>query len=502
MTRFPSSSLPFRSLPIRAVSGLSGRDIRGPSGHRRCSPPRLRILRCRNKDLHRLRQRRQHLVRTTPSSSCGKRSRAVSSLQRMSRSRKRRRPPSKAMLMIGQSPDADSAYADAALHGKAHLAAVPGRKAGSQRTRCRRTHCHPAAQRLTKRGRDVSYCPLPRRVRAVHSAGSSTRLELARAVLIGIGVTRTTKIGLRRPPSRTSRYGRSRRSPAKPKPCCTARWKPSPSLHRPPRRYTAPNIRSPQLDPDGASLIFNSKGRLKKIPGHGRQPETIDTGFAVRCNNDHGISPDGTMLAISDQSRDERQSLIYIDADRRRTSRGDHEIGPSYWHGWSPDGKTLAFSASATASSTSTPSPSQAERKPASQPRKGWTTDPNTRPTGKYIYFNSERTGRMQIWRMKPDGSARNRSPYDEYNNWFPHISPDGKWLVFHHLRKRRHRPPGKQKRHAPHDDARRRQDARAREAIRRPGNDQRALMVAGQQASLLCQLRAAAVAPDRTAVV
>ena len=56
---------------------------------------------------------------------------------------------------------------------------------------------------------------------------------------------------------------------------------------------------------------------------------------------------------------------------------------------------------------------------------------PEYSPDGKYIYFNSVRTGRMQLWRMKPDGSGQEQLTFDDYNNWFPHISPDGKWIVF-----------------------------------------------------------------------
>ena len=54
----------------------------------------------------------------------------------------------------------------------------------------------------------------------------------------------------------------------------------------------------------------------------------------------------------------------------------------------------------------------------------------NFRPDGKYIYFNSTRSGLMQIWRMKPDGSGQAQITDDEFNNWFPHISPDGKWIM------------------------------------------------------------------------
>jgi TolB protein len=37
----------------------------------------------------------------------------------------------------------------------------------------------------------------------------------------------------------------------------------------------------------------------------------------------------------------------------------------------------------------------------------------------------------MQIWRMKPDGNAQEQITSDDFNNWFPHVSPDGAWMVF-----------------------------------------------------------------------
>jgi Tol biopolymer transport system component len=52
-------------------------------------------------------------------------------------------------------------------------------------------------------------------------------------------------------------------------------------------------------------------------------------------------------------------------------------------------------------------------------------------PNGRYIYFNSTRSGLMQIWRMRPDGSGQEQVTNDGFNNWFPHISPDGKWIVY-----------------------------------------------------------------------
>jgi len=52
-------------------------------------------------------------------------------------------------------------------------------------------------------------------------------------------------------------------------------------------------------------------------------------------------------------------------------------------------------------------------------------------PDGQYIYFNSNRTGTMQLWRMKPDGSAQEQVTFDAFNDWFPHISPDDRLIVF-----------------------------------------------------------------------
>ena len=56
---------------------------------------------------------------------------------------------------------------------------------------------------------------------------------------------------------------------------------------------------------------------------------------------------------------------------------------------------------------------------------------PEYTPDGQYIYFNSNRTGTMQIWRMKPDGSAQEPVTTGEFHDWFAHISPDGKWIQY-----------------------------------------------------------------------
>jgi len=36
----------------------------------------------------------------------------------------------------------------------------------------------------------------------------------------------------------------------------------------------------------------------------------------------------------------------------------------------------------------------------------------------------------MQLWRMDADGKNPKQLTFDKRNNWFPHISPDMKWIV------------------------------------------------------------------------
>ena len=109
--------------------------------------------------------------------------------------------------------------------------------------------------------------------------------------------------------------------------------------------HTDDHIEAPNWTPDGAALYFNGHGRIYRLALAGAAPPApIDTGFAVKCNNDHGLSPDGTQLAISDQTKGGK-SRIYLVPATGGTPREVTPLAPSYWHGWSPDGRTLAYCA-------------------------------------------------------------------------------------------------------------------------------------------------------------
>lgn len=188
---------------------------------------------------------------------------------------------------------------------------------------------------------------------------------------------------------------------------------------------------APNWTRDGKALIFNSKGRLYRFDLETKIPSLIDTDGIVRNNNDHVLSFDGNMLAISSHTGKDNISIVYTVPVQGGKPKQVTLTGPSYLHGWSPDGKFLVFTGLRNGDydiyriSVDGGEETQLTDVP------GLDDGPEYTPDGKYIYFNSVRSGRMHIWRMKPDGSDQEQLIHDEYNNWFPHISPDGKQVVF-----------------------------------------------------------------------
>ncbi len=191
------------------------------------------------------------------------------------------------------------------------------------------------------------------------------------------------------------------------------------------------HFEAPNWSRDGELLVYNSEGKMYTVPVVGGEPQLLQTGFATHCNNDHGISPDNTELVVSHHEEKSGKSTIYILPLKGGAPRQITAKAPSYWHGWSPDGKTLAYCAERNGEFDIYSIPVSGGEETRLTNAAGLDDGPDYSSDGAYIYFNSVRTGKMKIWRMKPDGSSQEQVTFDDYNDWFAHPSPDGKWLVF-----------------------------------------------------------------------
>jgi len=194
---------------------------------------------------------------------------------------------------------------------------------------------------------------------------------------------------------------------------------------------------APNWTRDGKWIYFNSGGLIYKIDTEGKgDARLVDTQFVSKCNNDHILSFDGKWLAVSSSTNASSgySSYVYVIPVEGGTPRLVTPYSPSFLHGWSPDGKTLAYCAfrdyQAGADIYTISIDGGDEVQLTSAP--GLDDGPEYSPDGKHIWFNSVRTGLMQVWRMNADGSEQTQMTFDETRNaWFPHVSPDGKQVIY-----------------------------------------------------------------------
>lgn len=336
----------------------------------------------------------------------------------------------KACVMIRQSLAPDAPYVDVAVHGDGLTSLQFRETAGGPTREIQASVKNPLRVGLLRQGQACVMLLPEAGNGALAPAGPAIRLAFTEPFYIGLAVcahddraretARFAEVELRK-------IAGTKNSPVR---HCALEVIPLASRDRRVVYHTTNHIEAPNWSRDGAFLLYNAGGRLWKIPVVGGQPEGLDTGAAVRCNNDHGFSPDGSRLAISDQSQGGK-SLIYT-----LPATGGKPVlvtpkGPSYWHGWSPDGATLAYCAERNGEFDIYTIPAVGGEEKRLTTATGLDDGPDYSPDGKFIYFNSDRSGSMHIWRMRADGSEQEQLTRDEFNDWFPHPSPDGKWLVF-----------------------------------------------------------------------
>ncbi len=339
-------------------------------------------------------------------------------------------PHRKACLVIRQDLDPKSVYADVAVHGDGLTSLQFRETKGGTTHEVQGKVTAPKRVRIEKEGDYISMS-VADDAGELTSAGGSVRLPFSEPFYVGLGVCSHNADVVETAQFTNVDIEQSEKSSDSSEEVeSTLETISVTTFDRKIVYHTDDHIEAPNWTPDGETLIYNSEGSLYKIPVEGGTPEKMDTGFADGINNDHGISPDGTQMAISDGSEGSG-SLIYKLPFEGGTPEKITPVGPSYWHGWSPDGKTLAYCAERNGNYDIYTIPVEGGKETRLTDAELLDDGPDYSPDGEYIYFNSARTGTMQIWRMKPDGSDQEQLTTDEYNDWFAHPSPDGKWIVY-----------------------------------------------------------------------
>ena len=348
-------------------------------------------------------------------------------------------PHRKLGWMVRSTLDADSAYADAAVHGDGLASLQYRRRKGATTEEVASSVKGPDVVQLERKGNTFTFSAA--RYGEPFTLTRLADLALGDEVYVGLFLCSHNPDVVERAVFRDVRVVRPVKDGFVPYQDYIGSHLEVLDLasgHRQILHSSAQPFEAPNWTPDGSALIFNGsgrgegRGRLFRFDLATRKPALIDTGFANRNNNDHVLSADGATLGISDQSAEGGESTIYTLPAQGGTPRRITPRVPSYLHGWSPDGKFLVYTGGRNDEYdiyriASDGGGAEVRLTDA----KGLDDGPEYSPDGAYIYFNSARSGRMQIWRMRPDGSDPQPLTSDGFQNWFPHPSPDGRWIAF-----------------------------------------------------------------------
>jgi TolB protein len=335
----------------------------------------------------------------------------------------------KAVLMIRQSLDADSPYADAALHGDGLTSLQFRDEKGANTHEVQANVSGPTRLRLMKRGNRF-YMWTASAGEPLQFAGGSTLVPMTGDFYVGIGVCAHNKDAVQKASFSNVGIATGRQPSALPARYSTLETVAVASTDARATYVSGDFIESPNWSPDGKTLLFNSNGRIHRVDVRGGKASTVQLGL-VGCNSSHGFSADGTLLAVSGGAVDGPSSIGILPVGggqpRRLVSGMD-----SYFHGWSPDGSTISFSGRVSGKWNVYTIPATGGQAKQLTDSGAFNDGPEFSPDGRFIYFSSDRGGSMQIWRMKVDGTGPQQvTTGEDWNNAFPHISPDGTQLVF-----------------------------------------------------------------------
>ena len=346
----------------------------------------------------------------------------------------------KAVLVVRQSLDANAAYADVALHGDGLTALQFRPIPGVETSEVRSGVTAPVRIRLERRGAQFLMSVGKPGEQLVSAIPATVGME--GAVYVGIGVCSHdakvletavfSNVSIQELPATETHANpenvRSRIS------IYDLASKSVQVVYSADKLWEAPN-----WSPDGKYLIANSGGVIYHFPldATGQpQPEKLALDKGYECNNDKALSPDGKRLAFSAQHAPADGSQVYVaNADGSSPQLVTANI-PSYFHGWSPDGRWLAFVGERSGNFDIYRISSRGGKEERLTTSPGFDDGPDYSPDGKWIYINTDRSGGWDIWRFPSEGAGANDSQAqrvtgDPGEDWFPHPSPDSRWLAF-----------------------------------------------------------------------
>lgn len=335
----------------------------------------------------------------------------------------------KAVLVLRQSLDPGSVYVDVARHGDGLTSLQYRASTGADTHEVESAVAAPKRVGLIRRGNYI-YVFVSDTSGKLQPSGASMRVDMSGSYYVGLGVCSHDKNVSETAVFSNVKFERLR-SAQETTLYSTLETVTVASTDRRVAYVGNAHFEAPNWSKDGQSLLFNQDGRLKRFALGDSSLQNVPVEAATHINNDHGFSPDGKTIAISDQSADDgksRISVLPVDGGKPRQVTSE---GPSYWHGWSPDNQTIAFTGERNGEFDIYVIPASGGTERRLTTASGLDDGPEFSPDGVWIYFNSERTGHMQIWRMHVDGTGQEQVITEDSNDWFPHLSPDGKWIAF-----------------------------------------------------------------------
>jgi TolB protein len=347
-------------------------------------------------------------------------------------------PHRKGILMFRQTLDAGGEYAGASWHGSGMVALQFRRERGANSEDVELNIEAPRTVRIEKRG-DTFTLFLSRKGEPLQQVGASVTLQLKEPFYVGLGavshdVNTTDKVEF-------SNVSLQPLAPvAKDSQSSLYSTVQTISINDQFRRAMVVRsvntyVQSANWSPDGKSIYVHEGGRIQKIPyldpPAGGTPQVIDTGKLVGCSGNFGLSPDGKLLAVSCAEAKGALHDVYVlpaaGGTPRKVTNGSTS---SYFHAWAPDSRTLAFTRGSAGKADIFTIPVEGGTE-IRLTNDTINDGPDYSPDGKLIYFDSWRSGGLQIWRMHADGSALEQMTDDDNLNSSPHVSPDGKAVAF-----------------------------------------------------------------------